>query len=60
MHEVFPSVIDELRSRYGTRVSTSESVLDLHGRDESYHPPAPPDAVFFAQSTEEVAHVASI
>ena len=57
MHEAAPSVIDELRSRYGTRVSTSESVLDLHGRDESWHASAPPDAVFFAESTEEVADV---
>ena len=57
MHEGSASVIEELRSRYGTRVSTSESVLDLHGRDESYHPSAPPDAVFFAESTEEVADV---
>ena len=51
MHEGSASVIEELRSRYGARVSTSESVLDQHGRDESYHPSAPPDAVFFAEST---------
>jgi D-lactate dehydrogenase (cytochrome) len=55
MHERSEVVIEELRSRYGTRVSTSESVLDQHGRDESYHAPAPPDAVFFAASTDEVA-----
>ena len=34
MRERFASVIEELGSRYGTRVSTSESVLDKHGRDE--------------------------
>jgi D-lactate dehydrogenase (cytochrome) len=60
MHEGSASVIEELRSRYGTRVSTSESVLELHGRDESYHPSAPPDAVFFAESTEEVALVVGL
>ena len=54
MNERSAGVVEELRSRYGARVSTSESDLDLHGRDESYHPPAPPDAVFFAESTEEV------
>ena len=59
MHERSASVIEELRSRFGTRVSTSESVLDQHGRDESYHLPVPPDAVFFAESTEEVAHAVS-
>ena len=57
MHEGSANVIEELRTRYGTRVSTSEAILDQHGRDESYHPSAPPDAVFFAESTEEVADV---
>jgi D-lactate dehydrogenase (cytochrome) len=35
-------------------------VLEQHGRDESYHPPAPPDAVFFAESTEEVADAVGV
>jgi D-lactate dehydrogenase (cytochrome) len=60
MHERSATVIEELRARYGSRVSTSESVLDLHGRDESYHAPAPPDAVFFAESTDEVAHAVGV
>jgi D-lactate dehydrogenase (cytochrome) len=55
MPERSTDVIEQLRSRYGARVSTSRSVLDQHGRDESYHEAAPPDAVFFAESTEEVA-----
>jgi D-lactate dehydrogenase (cytochrome) len=59
MHERSASVIEELVSRYGARVSTNESVLDQHGRDESYHSPAPPDAVFFAESTDEVVEVVS-
>lgn len=49
-------VVAELRALHGDRVSTSASVLEQHGRGESYHPPAPPDAVFYAESTEEVAH----
>ena len=53
-------VVEELRSRYGTRISTSESVLEQHGRDESYHPLAPPDAVFYAESTDEVAHAVGV
>jgi D-lactate dehydrogenase (cytochrome) len=39
------------------RVTTSESVLEQHGRDLSYHPPHLPDAVVFATSTEEVSAV---
>ncbi len=39
------------------RVSTARTVRDQHGKDESYHPAAPPDMVVFAESTEEVAAV---
>jgi D-lactate dehydrogenase (cytochrome) len=39
------------------RVSTSPSVLDLHGDDLSHHAPRRPDAVVFALSTEEVSRV---
>src|SRR5690348_3743220 len=48
-------VVAELRRRFGERLSTAASVRDQHGKDESYHTLAPPDAVVFAQSTEEVA-----
>jgi D-lactate dehydrogenase (cytochrome) len=41
------------------RVSTSESVLDQHSRDLSYHPPHAPDAVVFPESTDEVARILS-
>ena len=39
------------------RVSVSESVLDQHGSDLSYHVARRPDAVVFPESTEEVAAV---
>jgi len=39
------------------RISTNDSVLDLHGRDESAFPPVKPSAVITVQSTEEVAAV---
>jgi D-lactate dehydrogenase (cytochrome) len=51
------AVIEELRARFGERLSTSAAVREQHGKDESYHQPAPPDAVVFARSTEEVAEV---
>jgi len=44
-----------LRQRFGDRVSTAAAVCAHHGRDASYHPPHPPDAVVFARSTVEVA-----
>jgi D-lactate dehydrogenase (cytochrome) len=46
--------VDHLRARYGERLSTSAAVLAQHGQDESFHPPRPPDAVFFAETTAEV------
>ena len=39
------------------RISTNESVLDLHGRDESAFPPIKPSAVVTVHSTEEVSKV---
>jgi D-lactate dehydrogenase (cytochrome) len=50
-------VIEALRGRFGERLSTAAAVREQHGRDESYHAPAAPDAVVFARATEEVAAV---
>ncbi len=49
-----------LRSLLGNRLSTSAAVREQHGKDESYHPSAAPDAVAFARSTEEVAEIVRI
>jgi len=50
----------ELEGLLGDRFSTSQAVLDQHGKDESYHTPAPPDGVAFAESTREVAEIVRI
>ncbi|KAG1708306.1 hypothetical protein DVH05_024985 [Phytophthora capsici] len=52
--------IAALRGLLGDRLSTSRSVLEQHGTDESYHDVTPPDAVAFVQSTKEVAEVVRI
>ena len=39
------------------RISTNESVLDSHGRDESAFPPVKPSAVVTVHSTQEVSEV---
>jgi len=49
--------IGALGALLGDRLATSDSVRDLHGRDESTFPAAPPDAVAFPRSTEEVAAI---
>ena len=54
------SLIEHLRSLLGERVSTSSSVLEQHGRGESWHPVQAPDAVCFVQSTGEVADIVKL
>ena len=50
-------LLEALRSLIGDRVSTSLAVREQHGKDVSYHEGSPPDAVAFAESTEEVAQI---
>jgi D-lactate dehydrogenase (cytochrome) len=57
LHSDTENTIVELRALLGERISTVDSVLQQHGRGESWHPTQPPDAVCFAQSNEEVAHI---
>src|ERR1700747_2087138 len=54
------SLLAELRRLLGERLSTSTAVCAQHGKDESYHAPHAPDAVAFAQSTEEVAEIVAL
>ncbi len=53
-----PAVLSEtLSKRFGDRFSTSQALREQHGRGESHHTPAIPDAVIFAETTEEVSEV---
>ena len=54
------SLLAELRALLGERVSTSAAVREHHGKDESYFPYAPPDAVVYPHSTEEVRDVVNL
>ncbi len=53
-------VIEALRARLGERLTTAAAVCQQHGTDESYHAPFAPDAVAFAETTEEVAEIVKI
>ena len=48
------ALIAQLRALLGDRVSTGDSVRDLHSRGESHHHPVLPDAVVFPASTADV------
>ena len=52
--------IEALQALLGERLSTSAAVREHHGKDVSYHAAYPPEAVAFAQSTEEVAEIVKI
>ncbi|HMH18103.1 MAG TPA: FAD-linked oxidase C-terminal domain-containing protein [Burkholderiales bacterium] len=54
------ALLEELRALLGDRVSTSRGVREHHGKDESYFPYAPPDAVVFPESTEEVRDIVDL
>ena len=52
--------LSELAALLGERFTTSLPVREAHGRDESWHPVVAPDAVAFAQSTDEVSEIVRI
>ena len=57
-HAPLPETLSAaLAARFGDRYSVAASVREHHGRDESPYAPLPPDAVVFAESTDDVAAV---
>ncbi|AQU88732.1 2-hydroxy-acid oxidase [Komagataeibacter nataicola] len=48
--------IAELLPHFGDRLSRSQSVCEHHGHGEGYHAQHAPQAVIFAETTEDVAH----
>ncbi|HEX9767273.1 MAG TPA: FAD-linked oxidase C-terminal domain-containing protein [Nitriliruptorales bacterium] len=51
------AAVEALQARFGDRVVTTQAVREQHGRDEGWHDAIAPDAVVFAESTDEVAAV---
>jgi len=49
--------IAEMREWLGERLSTAPAVREQHGKDQTWNPGAPPDAVAFVKSTEEVQRI---
>lgn len=50
-------LLDILSQIVGDRVTTAAAIREQHGKDESFHACAPPDAVVFAQTTDEASRV---
>jgi D-lactate dehydrogenase (cytochrome) len=55
MRQASATLLEQLRRLLGNRFSTSEAVRDHHSHGESWHPSAPPDAVAYPDTTEQVA-----
>ena len=55
--DLSPAQIEHLKTLVSGSVSTNETILDQHGRDESAIPPVRPSAVVMPHSTEEVSKV---
>ena len=54
------AVIASLQQLLGDRLSTAASIRERHGKDASYHPCVPPEAVAFPHSTQEVSEIVKI
>ncbi len=54
------AAIESLEHLLGDRLSTAATICERHGKDASYHPCVPPDAVAFVQSTEEVSEIVKV
>ena len=52
--------VAEIREALGDRLSTAQAVRDSHGKDQTWNPGAPPDAVAFVHNTAEVQKVVAI
>lgn len=55
-----PALLDALAALFEDRFTTAPAMREHHGRDESSYDPMPPDAVVFAQTTEEVAQAVQL
>jgi D-lactate dehydrogenase (cytochrome) len=54
------AVLAALQQLLGDRLSTAAAVRERHGKDASYHPCVPPDAVAFPHSTPEVSEIVKV
>jgi len=54
------TAVDILHQRFGERLVRSQAVREQHGHTTTWLPNQPPDAVVFAQSTDEVVEIVKI
>ncbi len=52
--------LDELIGAFGDRIQTTDSICRQYGKDESFHPSAPPHAVVQPDNSEQVRQIVQI
>ncbi|MCP1170314.1 FAD-binding oxidoreductase [Limimaricola litoreus] len=57
IHPAAPAAIAALAPLLGDRLTTARAPREQHGANEAHHPAAPPDAVAFPETTQEVAAI---
>nr|WP_314469967.1 FAD-linked oxidase C-terminal domain-containing protein [uncultured Sphingomonas sp.] len=55
-----PAFLEAARERFGHQWHESGAMLAQHGRSEAHFGPAPPDAVLFARSTQDVVDLVQL
>lgn len=61
MEKSIAAVIADLKKFLGDhQISTNETVLEQHGKDESYHRTSLPDAVLFPKNTDQVSRIMKV
>jgi D-lactate dehydrogenase (cytochrome) len=54
------SLLEQLRTRFGERVTDALAAREAHGKSESYHAPHLPDLVAYPESTAEVVDIVKL
>jgi D-lactate dehydrogenase (cytochrome) len=54
------ALVDALKARFGANCSTAMAIRQHHGKDESSYDIPPPDAVVFAESTQDAADAVTL
>jgi D-lactate dehydrogenase (cytochrome) len=54
------AAINDLAGQFGDRLSVAPQTRERFGKDESFHPSIPPDAVISVHSTEEVSDIVKV
>ncbi len=58
--ETVRALVGDLNARFGNRIVTSQAVREQHGHTVTWLPNAPPDAVLFAESRDDVIDAVKI